>query len=790
MEMTSDNSIEIKVDFCLFNLLKDKCSICIPDYQRDYAQGRVDNGKIDNIRELFVKDLCQSLNDDTKICHLGLVYGSLSESGEGFVAVDGQQRLTTVFLLHAYLFLRAGIKDERYEALKQFNWNSRAYADEFVSFLLESDLAALNEDTDLSAYIRSLPFFFYDWETDPSVSAMMIMLAEIHKTFGKFDKEKCDEFCNILCGDQCRIIFDMLPLKKGSDEMVYLKMNSRGRELTTYENFKTKFQDEILHGNDDICKKMDGTWLDFIEKVASSKNEGEFMDPDVCYMNYINEFVYVEICRSQMEKDKSELYRKWIADSKISRKKTNNDVLFIRSEMYNEVFVKEATENFYKFTDWLAQNKEIIDTSFNESSYNDGDLEYFLKNLTGTAEEVTFRHRLLFASLVRFAELSNYREPDLESLKAWIRIWHNLNSASSIGNDNIENAVKRIFMAESIVPSEFIKMECSPFDKIQWGEERVKLQVLSDDEYASAIYCWEKKQRFAGSIRLLHFYPDEEPLEYDDFKKITTWFECLFDNYYSKNDYDFWKCMVTFVKYPDAHPNSYCRPYNYRLTQSVDNTRGNEVTHWFHDLLYDLKNYEVSDESWNQYVNTHTKTWMNLYGNFSYKKRRDLCWIVPFITDEERVRCVYEGSETKKLNNYDYGRNWNTVWLYHKKNHTSKSYLLSNCRDEIIRRIEPEIKDTNKWHVRIQRKNIIIQFSPTDIQYYAIKPDNEMIKLDGFGFVAPGFYYEEEGEDHEKYVSKMVETILQKMNDASNKASTLYSESEKASDDNSFQNNR
>lgn len=31
--------------------------ICIPDYQRDYAQGRKDGGRVDNIREVFVGQL-------------------------------------------------------------------------------------------------------------------------------------------------------------------------------------------------------------------------------------------------------------------------------------------------------------------------------------------------------------------------------------------------------------------------------------------------------------------------------------------------------------------------------------------------------------------------------------------------------------------------------------------------------------------------------------------------------------------------------------------------------------
>ena len=79
--------------------------IQVPYYQRDYAQGRIDNGRIDNIRKVFVEGMYGAIkgscNND---CHLGLVFGSYDENEKVFIAVDGQQRLTTVFLLHSLLF--------------------------------------------------------------------------------------------------------------------------------------------------------------------------------------------------------------------------------------------------------------------------------------------------------------------------------------------------------------------------------------------------------------------------------------------------------------------------------------------------------------------------------------------------------------------------------------------------------------------------------------------------------------------------------------------------------------
>lgn len=81
--------------------LLQKHRIEVPIIQRDYAQGRVDKKEI---RDKFLNALFQSINDESGI-KLDFIYGSV-ESGI-FQPLDGQQRLTTLFLLHWY----ASIKD-------------------------------------------------------------------------------------------------------------------------------------------------------------------------------------------------------------------------------------------------------------------------------------------------------------------------------------------------------------------------------------------------------------------------------------------------------------------------------------------------------------------------------------------------------------------------------------------------------------------------------------------------------------------------------------------------------
>ena len=85
-------------------------NIKIPLIQRDYAQGR-SGKKVTSIREKFVKDLYNSIVTKTRL-NLDFVYGATDD--KRFIPLDGQQRLTTLFLIHLYL---DGLRGEQAEKL-------------------------------------------------------------------------------------------------------------------------------------------------------------------------------------------------------------------------------------------------------------------------------------------------------------------------------------------------------------------------------------------------------------------------------------------------------------------------------------------------------------------------------------------------------------------------------------------------------------------------------------------------------------------------------------------------
>ena len=87
-----------------FKTLNDCYAVVIPMLQRDYAYGRIDESEK---RDSFLSNL-RSYFDTPDPHELDFIYGSV-DSNNNLKLLDGQQRITTLFLLHWYLAL---VKDQ------------------------------------------------------------------------------------------------------------------------------------------------------------------------------------------------------------------------------------------------------------------------------------------------------------------------------------------------------------------------------------------------------------------------------------------------------------------------------------------------------------------------------------------------------------------------------------------------------------------------------------------------------------------------------------------------------
>ena len=126
------------------NSLLDDYNVVIPVIQRDYAQGR---SGCENIRREIITDIYKALGSNNQELCMDFVYGESVKINEKetFYPLDGQQRLTTLWLIHWYLLFRRCSLMERIQqpalltALEKFSYQTREESKYFFKNLCELD---------------------------------------------------------------------------------------------------------------------------------------------------------------------------------------------------------------------------------------------------------------------------------------------------------------------------------------------------------------------------------------------------------------------------------------------------------------------------------------------------------------------------------------------------------------------------------------------------------------------------------------------------------------------------
>ncbi len=222
-------------DIKTFNSLVEKYTIVIPHIQRDYVQG---SNKHNEKRDRFIGALVEHLCSGEPL-HLNFIYGSCDEKKKDvFYPLDGQQRLTTLFLLRWFLEVRTNRRNNKKVIL---SYQSRRSSEQFCAKLSTDTFDASFNGKKFSEYIEDEKVWFVkDWLSDPTIKAMMEMLDALQL------KLECNtypvEALNKMLNNFDIITFDHLDLKDYHlNDTLYIKMNERGKHLTDFENWKALF---------------------------------------------------------------------------------------------------------------------------------------------------------------------------------------------------------------------------------------------------------------------------------------------------------------------------------------------------------------------------------------------------------------------------------------------------------------------------------------------------------------------------------------------------------------------
>lgn len=261
----------------------------IPIIQRDYAQGR-ETTEVNRIRNQFVNVLHSALIGNEKdAVKLDFIYGNIVNGK--LVPLDGQQRLTTLFLLHWYIAKHEGIEQEKQAFLSEFTYKTRFSSQHFCNQIVKCT-PDFSFDK-ISEWITDQNWFMYSWEKDPTIKAMLVMIDKLHETF-KNEENLWDRLIEL---ENPPISFYFLALDDmGVTDSLYIKMNSRGKPLTEFEHFKAEFEKIIKSISEDLYKefieKVDVAWVDMLWKYRDEKNSTD--DKFMKYYRYITEMICFE----------------------------------------------------------------------------------------------------------------------------------------------------------------------------------------------------------------------------------------------------------------------------------------------------------------------------------------------------------------------------------------------------------------------------------------------------------------------------------------------------------------
>ncbi len=257
-----------------------KYNVEVPMLQRDYAQGRKSQ---ENVANEFLDAIFNVLNDSKqeKSLHIDFIYGY--KEGEKFILIDGQQRITTLWLLHFYLYKKAGRLESIAKELANFSYAVRESSKKFCKNLLKKDFD-LNANPSKAIIDKGGEFEKEEnIRSDPTIKAMLNMLDLVYARID--NKTNLDLLIKNL-DNIAFYAFDMGEFELG--EELYIKMNARGKQLTRYENLKAYIeQDSQITDSHALLANIDNKWADMF---FADCDFSAFDKRGIVFLHYANVF--------------------------------------------------------------------------------------------------------------------------------------------------------------------------------------------------------------------------------------------------------------------------------------------------------------------------------------------------------------------------------------------------------------------------------------------------------------------------------------------------------------------
>lgn len=498
--------------YTLAELFSESRFVIIPDLQRDYCWGNPEkelvSGFIGSLITQYKEQQSEELN-------FGLLYGYETPS-DHIQLCDGQQRITTLFLLLGMLNRRTGLFQHNLISDFEYRHDDRepylSYAIRESSLYFVSDLVCnffIGNSTDGVDSIRKADWYFADYDLDPSVQSMLAALKTIEGIIGKLDDGFVSGFGDYILKKLTFQYYDMETRENGEETFVVI--NTTGEPLTGAQNLKPLvIYSEINRDFDNLLAQWEKLENWFWKK---RKNGNDTSDVG------LEEFLrWVAIIEKRNEKDYAE-------------ETLNTD----RQSDKKKIQFPYDTIPFKTVYDYWDALQLLVETQLVKAD--------FLSPANGHISQIECFAFLpiLFYAQRHYQQLTkeceNSKAVPIE-LRRVFEFFKNLARLSKVKNDakkHIIDAIKMIDLLEDSDILSWLNCDEKSLSAALWTtEEKRKLTILKDNleqrnEIEQAFWNAQEHNIWAGEIMpLIEWSTQNDQFDYVKFNEYRSKFDEIF----------------------------------------------------------------------------------------------------------------------------------------------------------------------------------------------------------------------------------------------------------------------